>query len=318
MTTVSRLPKQSAIICGDALAQLRELPASSIDLILTSPPYNIGKSYEKGLFPTEEYYKDWMKLLITEIKRVLKETGSVCWQVGNQVQSGAIKPLDYLFYDLFTSLEFKLRNRIIWQFNFGLNANNRLSGRYETLLWFTKSEQYTFNLDSIRVRQLYPGKRHPKTKGLKGGELSGNPSGKNPSDFWEFDAKRFFEFEPVWKMPNVKANHPEKTIHPCQFPIELAERCVLAFTNPNSIVLDPFAGTGASVLAADGHQRIGIGYELDDQYVALAQRRLKGMRLGILPIRESAKGTPDPKRSGRVGRVPKEWEQAHGKEAEKT
>ena len=128
----------------------------------------------------------------------------------------------------FKGFGLKLRNRIIWRFNHGLHCKKRFSGRYETILWFTKNDEYVFNLDPVRVPSKYPGKRH--FKGPKRGQLSGNPLGKNPSDIWDV-VQQDWEDE-VWDIPNVKANHPEKTEHPCQFPVELVQRCVLALTQP--------------------------------------------------------------------------------------
>ena len=107
------------------------------------------------------------------------------------------------------------------------------------MLWFTKTDSYTFNLDSVRVPSKYPGKTNYKP-GKHYGLPSGNPLGKNPSDIWKI-VQRDWE-SALWNIPNVKANHPEKTIHPCQFPIELVERCVLALTNKGDRVLDPFSG----------------------------------------------------------------------------
>src|SRR5262249_24532457 len=150
--------------------------------------------------------------------------------------------------------------------NFGLHSTKRLSGRYETILWFTKSSDYTFNQDEIRVPQLYPGKRHSESRNGHAGKLSGNPLGKNPSDFWTFSPRRHLVESSLWEFPNVKANHPEKTIHPCQFPLELAERCVLAFTKPGGIVLDPFVGAGTSVVAALKHGRRAVGIDKDPSF----------------------------------------------------
>ena len=144
--------------------------------------------------------------------RVLAPGGSLCWQVGNYVEKGEVFPLDILSYPLFKSRGLKLRNRVIWRFGHGLHAQRRFSGRYEVLLWFTNGDGYTFNLDRVRVPSKYPGKTH--FKGEKRGQPSGNPLGKNPSDYWI--VKQDWERE-VWDIPNVKANHTEKTIHPCQF-----------------------------------------------------------------------------------------------------
>ena len=219
---------------GDCSELLRSIPANSVDLIITSPPYNIGKKYEKKT-SLASYLKD-MEPVIAEIVRVLATTGSLCWQVGNYVQKGEVFPLDIYFYEIFKRLDLKLRNRIIWRFNHGLHCTKRFSGRYETILWFTQDDEYVFNLDPVRVPSKYPGKRH--FKGPKRGQLSRNPLGKNPSDIWDVVTQDWEEG--VWDIPNVKANHPEKTEHPCQFPVELVQRCVLALTQPGGVVLDPY------------------------------------------------------------------------------
>ena len=225
---------------GDSLTVLKTYKSGKFDLIITSPPYNIGKSYETKT--SIENYLTTQEEIINELTRVLSDKGSICWQVGNYVNKGEVFPLDVYYYQIFKKLGLKLRNRIIWHFGHGLHASNRFSGRYETILWFTKTDNYIFNLDDVRVPSKYPGKRH--FKGPNKGQLSGNPNGKNPSDIWEIVVKDW-ENE-LWNIPNVKSNHPEKTGHPCQYPIELVERCVLALTNKNSWILDPFSGAGSA------------------------------------------------------------------------
>ena len=253
-------------------------------------------------------YIEWLSPIVKSICQKVSARGSICWQVGNYVQDGEVFPLDYHFYNLFHSLGFKLRNRIIWRFNFGLHATKRLSGRYETLLWFTKSDDYVFNLDPIRVPQSYPGKRHSAKKGKENfGKPSGNPLGKNPSDFWTFSAEELFQEDPVWDIPNVKANHPEKTIHPCQFPHELAERCVLAFSNVGDVVLDPFVGGGTSAVAAIKAKRKAIGIDRSKEYIELTSRRIKSLQTGELPIRPSGLEIRKPLSSEKVSQIPKEW-----------
>ena len=219
---------------GDSFEFLKTIPDGKVQLVITSPPYNIGKEYE--VKDSIEKYLDKQNELIKEISRILSDNGSVCWQVGNYVDNGEVFPLDIFYYQMFKKEGFKLRNRIIWKFGHGLHASNRFSGRYETLLWFTKSDEYTFNLDDVRIPAKYPEKKY--YKGKKKGQLSCNPKGKNPEDVWEFMQKEWDVS--IWDIPNVKANHPEKTDHPCQFPIELVERCVLAFSNEGDIVLDLF------------------------------------------------------------------------------
>lgn len=236
-----------SLLEGDVVKKLSGLRDNHYDLIITSPPYNIGKVYERGSKLDLQGYVKWLNSVIDLLVKKLKDTGSICWQVGNYVNDGEVFPLDIFFYSAFKKHNMQLRNRIVWHFNFGLHSTKRLSGRYETILWFTKTEKYKFNSDAIRVPQLYPGKRHSEKKKGRAGKLSGNPLGKNATDFWIFSAEQHFAESSVWELPNVKANHPEKTIHPCQFPLELAERCVLAFTDANDLVLDPFVGAGINL-----------------------------------------------------------------------
>ncbi len=193
-----------------------------MQLIVTSPPYNIGKAYRSA--SSLDCLCSAQAQVISECVRLLHPRGSLCWQVGNHVQDGEIFPLDIVLYPVFREHGLRLRNRVVWHFEHGLHCSKRLSGRYETILWFTKADDYMFNLDPIRVPSKYPGKKY--FKGPKVGQLSCNPLGKNPGDVWIF--------------PNVKNNHVEKTKHPCQFPVELVERLVLALTLPGAAVFDPY------------------------------------------------------------------------------
>ncbi|MCY4156949.1 MAG: site-specific DNA-methyltransferase [Gammaproteobacteria bacterium] len=224
---------------------------------------------KEGKSPLDIYLAA-QKKVIEECARLLDRRGSLCWQVGNYVEKGEIVPLDSILYPVFRSLGLKLRNRIVWHFGHGLHCSKRLSGRYETINWWTKSDEYTWNLDPIRVPSKYPGKRH--FKGPNRGRLSGNPKGKNPSDVWIF--------------PNVKSNHPEKTGHPCQFPVELVERLVLSMTNELDEVLDPYMGVGSTLIAARKHKRHAYGCDIIPEYVEIAHERLAGgsVLAGLLPL----------------------------------
>ncbi len=289
------------MICADAMEYLPKLESNRFDLVITSPPYNIGKEYEKK--KSIEKYLAEIEQIIVECVRLVSDQGSICWQVGNYVDKGEVYPLDIFYYPLFKRYGLQLRNRIIWSFGHGLHASNRFSGRYETILWFTKSENYIFNLDEVRIPAKYPGKRH--FKGPKKGQLSGNPKGKNPSDVWEIVAEDW-ERE-IWEIPNVKSNHPEKTNHPCQYPVELIERCVLALTNECSHVLDPFAGVGSTLLACLKNNRHSIGVEKEVTYVKMAQSRIDKMRLGTLKTRPVTKPIHQPSANDKVARLPEEW-----------
>jgi DNA modification methylase len=290
-----------AIKNGDCLTVLKKIEDGKFDLILTSPPYNVGKSYETKT--SIEKYLETQEEIITELVRTLSEKGNLCWQVGNYVDKGEIFPLDIFYYQIFKKLGLKLRNRIIWHFGHGLHASNRFSGRYETILWFSKTDDYIFNLDNVRVASKYPGKLH--FKGPKKGQPSGNPLGKNPSDIWEIIEQDWDRA--MWDIPNVKSNHPEKTDHPCQFPIELVERCVLALTDENSWVLDPFSGVGSTVLGAIKNNRNGMGIEKEKEYCKIANQRIEDLKEGKLKIRPINKPIHKPTSKDKVAQIPKEW-----------
>jgi adenine-specific DNA-methyltransferase len=231
------------IRCQDNIEFMRSLRAGSFHLIVTSPP-----------------------------------NGSICWQVGNHVDDGEVFPLDVVLYPLFKNHGLQLRNRIVWTFGHGLHCQNRFSGRHETILWFTKSKDYIYNLDPVRVPSKYPEKKH--FKGPKKGELSGNPLGKNPSD--------------VWEIPNVKNNHVEKTDHPCQFPVGLVERLVLSLTNSGQNVLDPYLGVGSSAVAALKNGRNAFGCDIMQEYIDIARERIDLLAKGELRVRPMNKPVYEP------------------------
>jgi adenine-specific DNA-methyltransferase len=263
---------------GDCLDSLRSIPDESIQLIVTSPPYNIGKDYE-DVVPAADYLA-FQREVIAECVRILKPSGNICWQVGFTKSGREIVPLDVLFYPLFKDVGLFLRNRIVWTFGHGPPMKNRFNGRHETVLWFAKSENSFFDVDAVRVPQKYPGKRH--YRGPKKGEYSGHPLGKNPGD--------------VWDIPNVKAHHPEKSEHQCQFPIALVQRLVRALTSEGDWVLDPFSGVGSAPCAAIIEGRRGIGCELLERYADIAEIRMGLALHKKLPYRDLDKPiqTPDP------------------------
>ncbi|HTX59285.1 MAG TPA: site-specific DNA-methyltransferase [Verrucomicrobiae bacterium] len=266
---------------SDNLEFMRELAGESMKLVVTSPPYNIAKAYERRKTTLEDYVQGQSQV-ISECVRVLHRHGSLCWQVGNHVWDGEIFPLDMVLYHVFKDHGLKLRNRIVWHFEHGLHGSKRLSGRYETILWFTKGDEYTFNLDPVRVPAKYPKKKH--YKGPKAGQYSCNPLGKNPGD--------------VWTIPNVKFNHVEKTSHPCQFPVELVERLVLMLTNEGDALLDPYMGVGSAIIAAAKHGRRGFGCDVVEEYVEAAWERVRDLRAGRLRTRPMDRPVYDPSLPG--------------------
>lgn len=265
---------------GDCVKLLDKIPNGAVKLIVSSPPYNLGKVYEPKI--DQKKYLSQQRRVIDKCIDKLSDDGSICWQVGNYAENGHIVPLDILLYPLFVNKDHegvKLRNRIIWHFEHGLHATKRFSGRYETILWFTKTDNYFFDVDPIRMPQKYPLKKY--FKGINKGKLSCNPKGKNPSD--------------LWNIPNVKSNHVEKTIHPCQFPVELIERLVLSMTLENDWVLDPFMGVGSTAVAAVLNGRRAIGADIVEDYVKTGIERVRQAAEGTLKTRPMGKPIFEPK-----------------------
>lgn len=247
---------------------MRAIPNNTVDLFVTSPPYFMGKDYDRS-YNIEDFYSD-IRGISSDTVRIVRDGGNICWQVGNHVENGAILPLDYAIYDVFRDQsELALRNRIIWQFGHGTHAKRRFSGRHEAILWYSKGSDSYFDLDAVRIPQKYPGKRH--YKGPNKGKFSGHPKGKNPSD--------------VWDIPNVKANHCEKTGHPCQFPVALVQRLVRALAQPKGLIFDPFSGSGSSGIAAALEGRRYLGADTSAEYCKIALGRFDALRAGKLAFR---------------------------------
>ena len=276
---------------GDCLKLLRSMPDGAAQLVVTSPPYNVGKEYERNL--TIEAYIEFQRRVIEESVRITRRGGSICWQVGNHVNGhGQMIPLDILLHPFFAAFvetaELRLRNRIVWHFEHGLHCKRRFSGRYESILWYTKGHNYIFNLDAVRVPQKYPGKQ--AYKGARRGQYTCNPLGKNPGD--------------VWIIPNVKSNHVEKTDHPCQFPIEIPERLILAFTKEGDLVVDPFLGAGTTAVAAVLHKRRTAGADIKKEYLAVARQRVTAAVAGKLKRRPFGKPVYQPEPNTRLTTSP--------------
>jgi adenine-specific DNA-methyltransferase len=246
-----------AIYCTDCADAMKRLAKEVIDLTITSPPYNIGKEYEseKPIQDYIEWCEDWMR----EIHRLTKSEGAFWLNLGYVALEGRAKaiPLPYL---LWNRSPFFLMQEVVWNYGAGVASRNSLSPRNEKLLWYVKDQDhYTFNLDAIRD----PDVKYPNQK--KNGKLRCNTIGKNPSD--------------VWQIAKVTSGSdrasPERTPHPAQFPLDLIERLVVGFSNAGDLVLDPFIGSGTVAIACLAHGRPVIGFEIREDYCALATKRIK-------------------------------------------
>lgn len=294
VTTENFCEATASLWLGDALEFLKSLSDNSVDLLLTSPPYFVGKEYDRSRSLAD--FKAELARVMPEIARTLKPGGSLCWQVGNHVERSRVTPLDTAVYPIVDQFpEFILRNRIVWTFGHGVHTSNRFSGRHETILWYTKGDGYFFDLDPVRIPQKYPGKRY--YKGPKKGEWSGNPLGKNPGD--------------VWDIPNVKSKHPEKTEHPCQFPTALAGRLVQALCPPGGLVVDPYMGAASTGVSALMHGRSFAGSDLEPRYLRVATKRVRDFVAGVAKIRED-KPVRQPKGDEAVAMLPDHFLLARG------
>lgn len=248
----------NSIFLGDCFDLLRRLPDATVDLVVSSPPYNLGKEYEakRGL----EIYLAEQREVLRECSRVLSAKGSIFWQVGSFADRGVLIPLDVRIFPILEEFGLIPRNRIAWIRQHGVHARKKFSCRYETILWFTRGDDYPFHLDALRVPQKYQNKK--AWRGEKKGQFTCHPDGKNPGDIWAFR--------------NVKHNHEEQTIHPCQFPEDLIARIVRATTDPGDLVFDPYMGAGTVAVVARDEGRHFIGAEIERRYFDVAMRRLSG------------------------------------------
>ena len=235
------------IVCGDALEVLARFPAESVDLVHTSPPYNIDKPYESDRVDrtSDEEYQEFLCAAINELKRIIKPGGAVFWQTGytqSELSRSEILPIDILSYDLFRSEpnSLQLWDRIIWRYWGGHAFTKKFTNKHETLLWFVKpGEDPTFSVDAVREKSKEYDKRN-------------NFWGRNPGNVWEVD--------------RVAHGSSEQTSHIAVFPEEISERIVRACSKPSDLVMDPFSGSGTVAKVAQGASRRWIGIEVSPLY----------------------------------------------------
>lgn len=241
----------------DCLDAMKRLPTPFANLTVTSPPYNIGKEYEKPL-PLNDYLQ-WCEDWIKEIYRLTTDNGAFWLNLGYISIEGKAKaiPLPYL---LWNRVPFFLVQEIVWNYGAGVAGRLFFSPRNEKFLWYVKNpERYTFNLDHVRD----PNVKYPNQK--KNGKIKVNSIGKNPSDVWQFPKVTSGE----------KRSSKERTPHPAQYPIAVIERIIKAASNEGDMVLDPFIGSGTTALVALSQGRTVIGFEINEQYCQIAANRIE-------------------------------------------
>lgn len=246
-----------AIYNADSSELLKRIPDESVDLYFTSPPYNIGKEYEK-IIPVEDYVR-WSECWIREVYRGTKEAGAFLYNVGyfSVPGFGRAVPIAYLMWN---KTQFYLNQEIVWNYGAGVASKRYLSPRNEKLLWFVKNrDSYCFNLDDIRdPNVLYPNQK-------KNGRLRCNTLGKNPSDVWQ-----------IAKVTSGAGRaSTERTKHPAQFPLDLCDRVIKGFSNVGEIVVDPFVGSGSAIESCVRNNRFSIGIEINREYCDMAYKRIR-------------------------------------------
>ncbi|HLP87560.1 MAG TPA: site-specific DNA-methyltransferase [Nostocaceae cyanobacterium] len=241
----------------DCLEAMQALPDKSVHLTVTSPPYNIGKEYEKPLTLSE--YINWCEQWIQEIYRITVPTGAFWLNLGYLSIKDRAKalPIPYLLWD---KIPFYLIQEIVWNYGAGVAGSKFFSPRNEKFLWYVKNpDEYTFNLDDIRD----PNVKYPNQK--KNGKIKVNPLGKNPTDVWEF--------------PKVTSGQnrasKERTPHPAQFPIAVIQRIIKATSHQNQIIIDPFMGSGTTAIVALELNRPVIGFEIRQDYCEIIANRIE-------------------------------------------
>ena len=250
---------EQKIILGDAITEMQKLDSEVFDLVIADPPYNLGKDYgtSHDIMGFEEYLafsRDW----ITEVHRLMKTNGTIYVFMG-------FRFISYLYDLLDREFKMSFNSWIVWHYTQGIGKTRGFSPRHDDILMFTKTKNFIFNSDDIRVPQKYYRERN-------------NMRGANPGDVWEFS--------------HVHYCNANRQNHPTQKPEGLVERMILASSNEKSLVLDPFLGSGTTLRVCQQLNRSGIGIELNPDYANMSQERLQKEFLGFDSV--------DP----RMGRVP--------------
>ena len=276
--------------CEDVM---KRFPDKSIDLVVTSPPYADQRSYGKDVkVARADDYVEWFKPMATQIRRVLKDTGSFILNINDKVVNGeqSLYVFKLVIY-LCEELNFKYVRDYIW-YNPATAPNvysrgnlGRTKKSHEYCFWFSVSDNWTFNLDPIRKPYGPDMQKYLEGKGKGNRQYNTRPSTHN------------FNCEKVWadnggsdpgtgiELPNTSSNdvffkmcRDLGITHPARFPIKLAEFFIKAGSNEGDIVLDPFSGSGTTCVAADGLNRHWIGIDANKDYCKLSRIRIKTER----------------------------------------
>lgn len=240
-------------LLGDCLSMLKQIKPQSIDLIFADPPYGLGKDFgvSKDVWSNANEYLQWCKIWIDECMRILKPNGTMYFMSSTQYM-----PL----LDSYVSEKYFVINRIIWAYDSsGVQAKNKFGSAYEPILMIThsKNSKYTFNSEDILV-EAKTGAQRNLIDYRKTPPQPYNAT-KIPSNVWYFNRVRY-------KMAEYEN-------HPTQKPESLLRRIILASSNENEIILDPFAGSFTSCKVALDLGRKTIGIENNEEFFKIGLRR---------------------------------------------
>ncbi len=230
------------ILCGNALKLINDIETNSIDVVIADPPYNLGKDYgndsDKKSFNS---YLDFSKQWISECYRVLKPTGTIYIFMG-------VRFISYIYMIIEQEYNMLFNSWITWHYTQGIGKTKGFSPRHDDILMFTKTKNFVFNINNIRIPQ-----KHYRS--------INNMDGANPGDVWQFS--------------HIHYSNPERENHPTQKPEALIERMILASSNEYDDILDPFSGSGTTLRVSQILNRNCIGFELNQEYVNLTKDRLQ-------------------------------------------
>lgn len=270
MTKPFEIPA-SGVITGDCIAQMQKLPEGSIDLAFADPPFNIGYKYDvyDDRRSVDEYL-DWSEAWMKEVHRVLKETGSFWLAIGDEF-AAELKVLAT------RNLGFHCRNWVVWYYTFGVHCKSKFTRSHAHIFYFTKdAKKFTFNDTPIRV---------PSARMLVYGDKRANPKGRVPDDTWilrpQDIPESFSSEEDTWYFPRVAGTFKERAgFHGCQMPEQLLGRIIRCCSHEEDVVMDPFAGSGSTLITAKKLGRRFLGFELSPDYTKQVKERLKSTKVG--------------------------------------
>ena len=255
------MDEQIKTICGDAIVEMKKIPDKSIHLIVTDPPYNLNKDYGNNQDKLKfEEYIDFSRQWLTEANRILTDNGTIYVFMG-------MRYISYIYAILEQELGMFFNSWITWFYTQGIGKTKGFSPRHDDILMFTKSKKnFIFNLDEIRVPQ-------------KCYRSVNNMRGANPSNVWEFSHIHFC--------------NKNRQKHPTQKPEALFERMILASSNLNDTILDPFVGSGTTLRVCQQTGRSGIGIDMNPEYIEMVKERLEEKFNGFDSVDERMKRVPN-------------------------